>query len=218
MPERSVDIWRRKLEHLQKAEATASDPAQMFFIGERIKEAKQRIVELESDSPQQALPRAQGSPPSLVSSRGKEQFAQPAESDRFDVFLSHNSQDKPVVREIAERLLRRGVKVWLDEWELRPGLTWMDALEDIIETCGSAAVCVGPNGMGPWEEPEMRALLRRFVRERKRGEIVPVIPTLLPGAPTTSTSPRFWRISLGLTSEATLTTKAWIGSSGASRA
>jgi hypothetical protein len=186
-----VDIWRRKLEHLQRAEATASDPAQLFSIREQIKEAEQHIVELESDSPQQPLPQAPLTPPTPVSSPGKEQLAEPAESDMFDVFLSHNSQDKPAVREIAERLLRRGVRVWLDEWELRPGLTWMDALEDIIEACGSAAVCVGPNGIGPWEEPEMRALLRRFVREKKSDKTVPIIPTLLPGAPSDVKLPAF---------------------------
>ena len=40
----------------------------------------------------------------------------------FDVFLSHNSKDKPAVRELAEALRERGVIVWLDEDELRPSL------------------------------------------------------------------------------------------------
>ena len=38
-----------------------------------------------------------------------------------DVFLSHSSQDKAVVRELAERLKHDGVNVWLDEWEILPG-------------------------------------------------------------------------------------------------
>jgi tetratricopeptide (TPR) repeat protein len=101
----------------------------------------------------------------------------------FDVFLSHNSQEKPVVRRLGEALKKRGLTVWLDEWELRPGLPWQDALEEIIGKCRSAAVCVGENGIGPWEDPEMKALLRRFVDDRKRGQVVPIIPVLLPGAP-----------------------------------
>ncbi|HSS48239.1 MAG TPA: toll/interleukin-1 receptor domain-containing protein [Thermoanaerobaculia bacterium] len=36
----------------------------------------------------------------------------------FDVFLSHSSKDKPAVRKLAETLRARGLKVWLDEWEL----------------------------------------------------------------------------------------------------
>ena len=39
----------------------------------------------------------------------------------FDVFLSHSSKDKTVVRAIAERLKVDGVRVWFDEWMLKPG-------------------------------------------------------------------------------------------------
>ena len=48
----------------------------------------------------------------------------------FDVFLSHNSKDKPSVKALGTALKQRDLSVWLDEWELRPGLTWQDALED----------------------------------------------------------------------------------------
>ncbi len=99
-------------------------------------------------------------------------------SQAFDVFLSHNSRDKPAVREIAGKLRERGLRVWLDEWELVPGRPWQEALEEVIETVGSAAVLVGRDGLGPWQVPEMRACLTKFV-ERK----LPVIPVLLPGAP-----------------------------------
>jgi hypothetical protein len=40
---------------------------------------------------------------------------------RYDVFLSHSSADKPVVRELAERLCPAGLRVWFDEWIIRPG-------------------------------------------------------------------------------------------------
>jgi hypothetical protein len=39
----------------------------------------------------------------------------PVASLEFDVFLSHNSKDKEIVRKIAEALEGRGVRVWLDE-------------------------------------------------------------------------------------------------------
>ncbi len=39
----------------------------------------------------------------------------------YDVFLSHSSKDKPVVRELANRLRKDGLRVWLDEWEIQPG-------------------------------------------------------------------------------------------------
>ena len=95
----------------------------------------------------------------------------------FDVFLSHNSQDKPTVRRLGTALKKRGLKVWLDVWELQPGQPWQEGLEEAIETSKTAAVLVGKDGLGPWEIPEMRVCLNQFVTRR-----MPVIPVLLPGA------------------------------------
>lgn len=39
----------------------------------------------------------------------------------FDIFLSHNAQDKPGVRRLAERLKAAGVQVWLDAWLIKAG-------------------------------------------------------------------------------------------------
>jgi hypothetical protein len=35
----------------------------------------------------------------------------------YEVFLSHSAKDKAVVRSLAERLRKDGLKVWFDEWE-----------------------------------------------------------------------------------------------------
>lgn len=104
----------------------------------------------------------------------------------FHVFLSHNSRNKEEVRALAEALRARGLRVWLDEWELVPGRPWQEAIEQVITTVMSAAVLVGRDGLGPWEEPEMRACLDQCVRRR-----MPVIPVLLPGAPAEPKLPIF---------------------------
>jgi len=36
----------------------------------------------------------------------------------YDVFLSHSSKDKGIIRGIVERLRKDGLKVWLDECNL----------------------------------------------------------------------------------------------------
>ena len=105
---------------------------------------------------------------------------------RFDVFLSHNSKDKPTVRRLGEELKARGLAVWLDEWELVPGRLWEETLEEIVKTAEAAAVLVGKDGMGPWQDHEMRGCLSEFVR---RG--MPVIPVLLPRAPKKPRLPLF---------------------------
>jgi len=94
----------------------------------------------------------------------------------FDVFLSHDSRDKPMVEEIGRRLESRGLHVWLDKWELRPGFPWQEGLEQGVLASKAGAVFVGMGGLGPWETPEMRAFIARSRREK-----VPVIPVLLPG-------------------------------------
>jgi hypothetical protein len=104
----------------------------------------------------------------------------------FHVFISHNSQDKPAVRDLKQRLLASSLTVWLDEDELRPGIPWQDLLEEGIKTSGSIAVLVGKDGLGPWEDEEMRAALQLAVRDKR-----PVIPVLLPGAPAQPDLPLF---------------------------
>ena len=39
----------------------------------------------------------------------------------YNHFLSHSAQDKAVACPLAERLRQDGLKVWLDEWVLKPG-------------------------------------------------------------------------------------------------
>ncbi len=96
---------------------------------------------------------------------------------KFDVFLCHNSQDKPAVKRIGKELMIRGLRPWLDEWELRPGLIWQELIETQIKEIKSAAVFVGRDGIGPWQNQEMRALLDQFVRRH-----CPVIPVILENA------------------------------------
>jgi tetratricopeptide (TPR) repeat protein len=110
----------------------------------------------------------------------------PLSDETFDVFLSHNSKDKPAVRRIAEALRERGLRVWLDERELIPGRRWIPALEQAIQISNTAAVLVGENGFGPWEQPEYEGSLSEFV-----GRGLPVIPVLLPGAPEKPNLPLF---------------------------
>jgi len=122
----------------------------------------------------------------IKSAKGLLMETQDKTSQSFDVFLSHNSLDKPIVRELAQALSGRGLRVWVDDEQLVPGRSWQDKLEDIIQSTRSAAVLVGQDGLGPWETVEMRTCLSEFVR---RG--MPVIPVLLPDAPKNLELPPF---------------------------
>jgi hypothetical protein len=112
--------------------------------------------------------------------RERDQAAQVVEGKRrvgdYDVFLCHNSADKPAVREVAQKLCERGLLPWLDELDLRPGRLWQEQIQEQIGQIKSAAVFIGPSGRGPWQEIEMNAILGKFAQLRR-----PVIPVLLLG-------------------------------------
>ena len=45
------------------------------------------------------------------------------------VFISHSAKDADWARSFAQALKERGVSVWFDEFEAKPGESWRDAVE-----------------------------------------------------------------------------------------
>lgn len=107
-------------------------------------------------------------------------------SSTFHAFLSHNSKDKSSVRELKAQLEARLLRVWFDETELRPGMPWQKLLEQGIRNSQSVVVLIGRDGLGPWEDEEMQGALQLAVRDKR-----PVIPVLLPKAPSQPELPMF---------------------------
>lgn len=66
-----------------------------------------------------------------------------SKTNRLLVFLSHASQDKPIVRKLCKRLRTDGFDPWLDEDRLLPGQDWHSEIElamgssDVILLCFS---------------------------------------------------------------------------------
>jgi hypothetical protein len=83
--------------------------------------------------------------------------ARDSKTEIFDVFLCHSSEDKQAVREIAQELVKVGIKPWLDEDQIRPGTPWQTALGQQIKNIKSAAVFVGSGSLGPWQNQEIQA-------------------------------------------------------------
>ena len=70
------------------------------------------------------------------------------DSFAFDVFLSHAAADKSVVRELAERLRKDGLKVWFDEWIIKPGDSIPAKIEDGLEQSRLLVLCLSANAVG----------------------------------------------------------------------
>lgn len=97
--------------------------------------------------------------------------------DEYDVFLAHNRLERSQVEGISRELRRRGLSPWLDKEQIPPGCWFQDVIQQAISNVKSAAIIVGPGGLGRWQAVELRAFISQCV-ERE----IPVIPVLLPGA------------------------------------
>ncbi|MCA1604484.1 MAG: toll/interleukin-1 receptor domain-containing protein, partial [Acidobacteria bacterium] len=81
---------------------------------------------------------------------------------RYDVFLSHNTGDKPQVRRLAERLKKAGLRVWFDEWVIRPGDDIYLAIEHALEAARVQVLCLSPAALGSeWVDLERSTVLFR---------------------------------------------------------
>jgi hypothetical protein len=85
----------------------------------------------------------------------------PSES-RYDVFLSHGAKDKAVVRPVMERLRADGLKVWLDEWVLKPGDTIPAKIKEGLEHSCVLVLYMSANAFGSdWAQLEGGTFLFR---------------------------------------------------------
>jgi len=87
----------------------------------------------------------------------------------YDVFLSHSAKDKrskpptlihdtggnAVVRDVAERLRKDGLRVWFDEWDIRPGDSIPAKIEEGLERSRVLVLCMSANAFGSdWAQLE----------------------------------------------------------------
>jgi small GTP-binding protein len=117
-----------------------------------------------------------------------------ADEFTYDVFLSHSAKDKAVVRPLAERLRADGLRVWFDEWEIRPRTKKADRegkIEEGLERSRVLVLCMSANAFGPdWAELEAGTFRFRDPLNKERR----FIPLRLDGAPVRSSLAQFLHI------------------------
>jgi hypothetical protein len=104
--------------------------------------------------------------------------------EEFDIFLSHHSSDKPWVIALKAALTARGVKVWLDQDEIRPGDLYIDALERGVELSRCVAVVISPRSLkSRWVKEEYSRALQLFNSRERDVRIIPCLiqDAALPG-------------------------------------
>lgn len=92
---------------------------------------------------------------------------------QWDAFISHASEDKPFVRELAERLQEAGVRVWYDEFELEVGDSLFASISKGLANSSYGIVVFSPHFFSKkWTNDELEGLFLR--QEAGKRLILPV--------------------------------------------
>ncbi len=92
----------------------------------------------------------------------------------YDVLLVHLPSDRPAVLKVGEWLEEQGLLPWIDAWQGRTPLQG-GVLDPRLDTIKAAAVVIGKDSSGPWEDPATDELLQILHQRR-----IPLIPVALP--------------------------------------
>src|SRR5262245_60242341 len=92
----------------------------------------------------------------------------------FDIFLSYKSDDSKWVERLKTDLQKRGVRVWLDRDEIRPGDLFAAALENGLETSRTVGLVVTPGSVSSgWVKEEY---YRAVSLTKKSGlQLIPIL-------------------------------------------
>lgn len=92
-----------------------------------------------------------------------------ADNFSYDVFLSHSSKDKEVVRAVAERLKNDGLVVWFDEWSIKAGDNIPHKIEEGLEHSRMLVLCMSANAFGSdWATVESQTFRFRDPLNKER--------------------------------------------------
>ena len=92
----------------------------------------------------------------------------------INVFLSHNHQDKPFVRKLANLLQSQGLNVWLDERKIRAGESITGKISEGLEINDIFIVVLSQNSINaPWVNEELKVALNK--RIKKQCKIIPIV-------------------------------------------
>lgn len=92
---------------------------------------------------------------------------EPKRSQRYQIFLSYASDDKDIARKIADKLIKSGVRVWFDMYELKTGDSLAAAIRNAISASDYLVVLLSPNSVNSvWVQNELNAALAHELTTR----------------------------------------------------
>lgn len=95
---------------------------------------------------------------------------------KTSIFLSHNSADKEFVRKLALDLECHGLRVWLDEAEMKIGDSLIEKIREGIDSVNYIAVILSPNSVeSKWVQKEIDVAMTLEIN----GKEIKVLPLML---------------------------------------
>ncbi len=94
----------------------------------------------------------------------------------MSIFISYSHQDRAFVEQLAASLVRERKNVWVDTWELRPGDSLIQRIQEAVGDADALVVVLSKASVASeWCRKELAVALMRELNERR----VVVIPALL---------------------------------------
>ena len=98
--------------------------------------------------------------------------------ERFDVFLSHRSEDDESIVRIATLLRDASLEPWIDNWYCEGGGRWQSEIAEGIKNSRAFAVFLGASGMSGWVDEELAVALSRAAKDRDYRVFLVLLPKL----------------------------------------
>lgn len=93
----------------------------------------------------------------------------------YDVFLSHSAKDREFVLRLAKDLTKAGLRVWLDQWNIRVGDSFAEAIAEGIAQSRFLLIVMSPDYFqSAWTQQEWHYALASEI-ERSAVKVIPLL-------------------------------------------
>lgn len=93
------------------------------------------------------------------------------------VFISHRKQDSVAARELARQIQGAGHAVWFDEWEITPGDSIVERIDQGLNAANYLILCYSASGSSAWVDREWMSTLARQLSSHD----IRILPVVLSG-------------------------------------
>lgn len=94
----------------------------------------------------------------------------------YDAFISYNSNDINLAKQIAEKLQQEELKIWFDKKQSFASSNWPEEIAKGISQSKAMIILIGPSGLSNWQKEEVDQALAKYIPKG-----LPIIPVILPG-------------------------------------